>query len=81
MVTQLTISCAVGAGTRSPRHLLRIAGITFVVELHIRISLQLAIYFSMVRRNACWASFDNRSTSVRMTTNEKAKENNKCQEF
>ena len=57
-----------GAATLSPRHLLLIAGMTLLVELQHKINLQLAMYFSMVRRRACWASFVRRSTSVSTTT-------------
>lgn len=57
-----------GAGTRTARHLLRMGGITLDVELQHRISLQVDMYFSMVLRKACWASFVSLSTSVSNTT-------------
>ena len=57
-----------GAGTLTPRHLLRMAGMTLLVELQHRIRRHVAMYFSIVRRNACWASFVNLSTSVNTTT-------------
>lgn len=57
-----------GAATRIPRHLLLIAGITLLVELQHRIRRHVAMYFSIVRRNACWASLVRRSTSVSTTT-------------
>jgi hypothetical protein len=44
------------------------AGMTLLVELQTRMSRQVAMYFSIVRRKACWASLDNRSTSVNTTT-------------
>jgi len=61
-------SSLVGAATLTAKHRLRIAGITRVDELQQRIRRQVAQYFSMVRLNACWASFVNRSTSVSNTT-------------
>uniref|UniRef100_A0A2D4P1B5 Uncharacterized protein n=1 Tax=Micrurus surinamensis TaxID=129470 RepID=A0A2D4P1B5_MICSU len=57
-----------GAETRTARHLLLIGAMTFDVELQQRINLQVAIYFSIVLRNACWASFVSLSTSVNSTT-------------
>lgn len=59
-----TISSSDGDGTRIPRQRLRMAGITCEMELAHNISRQVAMYFSIVRRKACWASFVNLSTSV-----------------
>lgn len=42
-----------GADTRIPKQRLRIAGITRDVELTHKIIRHEAIYFSIVRRNAC----------------------------
>ena len=44
------------------------AGMTLDVELQHKISLQVAIYFSAVRLNACCASLVRWSTSVSTTT-------------
>lgn len=64
----LTTSSTAGAGILTPRHRLRMAGMTLDVEFAQRISLQVAIYFSMVRRRPCCASLVSLSTSVRTTT-------------
>ena len=61
-------SSRLGAATLIPRHLLLMAGMTLLVELQHRTSRQVAMYFSMVLRKACWASFDSLSTSVKTTT-------------
>lgn len=53
----LLISEAVGAGTLIRTHRDRIAGKTRDVEFAQRISLHVLIYFSIVLRSACWASF------------------------
>ncbi len=50
------------------------AGMTLLVELHTSTSLQVAVYFSIVRRRACWASFVSLSTSVRTTTGGRERE-------
>lgn len=44
------------------------AGITLLVELQHRISRHVAVYFSIVLRKECWASFVSLSTSVNTTT-------------
>lgn len=72
-LSELT-SSMLGAGIRTARHRLLIGAMTFDVELQHRINLQVAIYFSMVRRNACWASFVSLSTSVNSTTKNQQKE-------
>jgi hypothetical protein len=64
---QLT-SSLVGAATRTARQRLRMAGITLVSDVLHNTSRQVAQYFSIVRRNACCASFVNRSTSINTTT-------------
>lgn len=61
-------SSILGAATLIPKHLLRMAGMTLLVDTQHRISLQVDMYFSMVRRRACWASFVSLSTSVKRTT-------------
>ena len=53
---------------RIPKHRLLMAGITLLVELQQRISLHVAMYFSMVLRRACCAPFVSWSTSVNTTT-------------
>lgn len=60
-----------GAGIRTARHRLLMGAMTFDVELQQRINLQVAIYFSIVLLNACWASFVSLSTSVNSTTKNK----------
>lgn len=42
-----------GDGTRIAKHLLRIGAMTLDVELQQRMSLQVAMYFSMVLLKAC----------------------------
>lgn len=49
----LTISSTFGADTLMPKQRLRIAGITRDVEFTHKMMRQVAIYFSIVRRNAC----------------------------
>ncbi len=61
-------SSTLGRGTLTARHLLLMGAITFEVELQHRISRQVDMYFSIVRRKACWASLVRRSTSVSSTT-------------
>lgn len=61
-------SSILGAATLIPKHLLLMAGMTLLVDTQHRISLQVDMYFSMVRRRACWASFVSLSTSVKRTT-------------
>lgn len=56
-------SCWVGAATRMPRHRDRMAGMTWEMELAESIRRHVEMYFSIVRRSACWASFVRRSTS------------------
>ena len=46
-------SSVVGAATLTPKHRLRIAGMTLLVELQHKISLHVAVYFSIVRRKEC----------------------------
>jgi hypothetical protein len=55
--------CGEGAGTRIPRHRDRTGSITLDKHVATRISRQVAVYFSIVRRNAACASFVKRSTS------------------
>ena len=57
-----------GAGTLTGKHRLRIAGITLLELLQHKMSRHVAMYFSMVRRSACWASLVNLSTSSSTTT-------------
>ena len=57
-----------GAAILMPRHRERMAGMTLLVELQQRMRRHVDVYFSMVRRRACWASLVNRSTSVSTTT-------------
>mmetsp|Transcript_15236 Transcript_15236/g.39171 ORF Transcript_15236/g.39171 Transcript_15236/m.39171 type:complete len:239 (-) Transcript_15236:355-1071(-) len=64
----LTMSSMVGAATRTPRHRDRIAPITLLDELQHRMYLQLDMYFSMIRRSACCASFVSLSASEITTT-------------
>lgn len=61
-------SSILGAATLIPKHLLLMAGMTLLVDTQHRISLQVDMYFSIVRRRACWASFVSLSTSVKRTT-------------
>lgn len=61
-------SSVVGAATLTPKQRLRIAGMTLLVELQHKISRHVAVYFSIVRRKECWASFVSLSTSVNTTT-------------
>lgn len=65
---ELLTSSTLGRGTLTARHLLLMGAITFEVELQHRISRQVNMYFSIVRRKACWASLVRRSTSVSSTT-------------
>ena len=67
-VRMSAISLWVGAATRTARQRDRMAGITLLVEFVTRTTRQVAMYFSIVRRSACWASFVSRSTSVSTTT-------------
>ncbi|KAG7224565.1 hypothetical protein INR49_011317 [Caranx melampygus] len=46
-----------GRGTLIARQRLRIGPMTLEVELEQRMRRQVAMYFSIVRRKACWASF------------------------
>lgn len=61
-------SSVVGRGTLMARHRLRIGPMTLEVDVEHRIRRQVAMYFSIVRRKACWASFVSLSTSVSSTT-------------
>ena len=61
-------SSVLGRGTRTPRQRLLIGPMTLEVELQHRMRRQVPMYFSMVRRSACWASLVRRSTSVSSTT-------------
>ena len=49
----LITSLIVGAGTRIPKHLLLIAGMTLLVELQQRMRRHVAVYFSIVLLKAC----------------------------
>lgn len=57
-----------GAPTRSRRHLERMGPMILEVELAQRMIRRLAVYFSIVRRRADWASRESRSASLMMTT-------------
>lgn len=61
-------SSVLGRGTLIAKQRLLIGPITLEVELQQRMRRQVDIYFSMVRRKACWASFVSLSTSVSNTT-------------
>lgn len=64
-------SSELGRGTLIARQRLRIGSMTLEVEVEHRIRRQVAMYFSIVRRKACWASFVSLSTSVSNTTENK----------
>lgn len=64
----LLTSSLVGAATRTAKQRLRMAGITLVNDVLHRTKRHVEQYFSIVRRNACCASFVNRSTSISTTT-------------
>ena len=64
-------SSVLGKGTLTARHRLWIGPMTFEVEVEHRMRRQVAIYFSIVRRKACWASLVSLSTSVSKTTEKK----------
>ena len=49
-------SLVVGAAILIPRHRLRMAGVNAEIDVDTRINRQVEVYFSMVRRRACWAS-------------------------
>ena len=71
--TKKHTSSTVGAATLTPKQRLRIAGITLLVELQHKISRHVVVYFSIVLRKECWASFVSLSTSVNTTTVKKNK--------
>ena len=64
----LLTSSMLGRGTRMARQRLLIGPMTLEVELQQRMRRQVDMYFSIVRRSACWASLVRRSTSVSNTT-------------
>lgn len=66
-------SSVLGRGTLIARQRLLIGPMTLEVEVEQRMSLQVAMYFSIVRRKACWASFVSLSTSVSNTTEKRKK--------
>lgn len=61
-------SSVLGRGTLIARQRLRIGPITLEVEVEHKMRRQVPMYFSIVRRRACWASFVSLSTSVSNTT-------------
>ena len=61
-------SSVLGRGTLMARQRLRIGPMTLEVEVEHRMRRQVLMYFSIVRRKACWASFVSLSTSVSSTT-------------
>lgn len=65
-------SSVLGKGTLTARHRLWMGPMTFEVEVEHRMRRQVAIYFSIVRRKACWASLVSLSTSVSKTTESKS---------
>lgn len=64
----VVISSVLGAATRMSRQRDLIGEMIFEVELAQRIRRRLPMYFSIVRRRADWASRDNASASLMMTT-------------
>lgn len=69
-------SSVLGRGTLTARQRLWIGPMTLEVEVEQRMRRQVAMYFSIVRRKACWASFVSLSTSVSTTTEDK-----KCADY
>lgn len=67
----LLTSSVLGRGTLTARQRLLIGPMTLEVDVEQRMRRQVDMYFSMVRRKACWASFVSLSTSVSITTKEK----------
>lgn len=65
-------SSVLGRGTLIARQRLRIGPMTLEVEVEQRMRRQVPMYFSIVRRKACWASFVSLSTSVSNTTENKS---------
>lgn len=65
-------SSVLGRGTLIARQRLRIGPMTLEVEVEQRMRRQVYMYFSIVRRKACWASFVSLSTSVSNTTENKS---------
>lgn len=61
-------SSVLGRGTLMARQRLRIGPMTLEVEVEHKMRRHVLMYFSMVRRSACWASFVSLSTSVSNTT-------------
>lgn len=64
----LPTSWVVGAATRTSRHLLLIGAMSRLVVFAQSIIRMFDMYFSIVLRNAAWASLDNESASLIMTT-------------
>lgn len=64
-------SSVLGRGTLTARQRLLIGPMTLEVEVEHRMSRQVLMYFSIVRRKACWASFVSLSTSVSNTTEDR----------
>lgn len=65
-------SSVLGRGTLMARQRLRIGPMTLEVEVEHKMRRQVPMYFSIVRRKACWASFVSLSTSVSNTTENKS---------
>lgn len=61
-------SSVLGRGTLIARQRLLIGPMTLEVEVEHKMRRQVPMYFSIVRRRACWASFVSLSTSVSNTT-------------
>jgi hypothetical protein len=61
-------SSSVGADTRTSKHRLRIGAMILLVLFAHKIRRIFVMYFSIVRRNAAWASRVNASASLMMTT-------------
>lgn len=64
-------SSVLGRGTLIARQRLLIGPMTLEVEVEHKMRRQVLMYFSIVRRKACWASFVSLSTSVSNTTEKK----------
>lgn len=67
-VPTLLTSSVLGRGTLTARQRLLIGSMTLEVDVEQRMMRQVDMYFSIVRRKACWASFVSLSTSVSNTT-------------
>lgn len=61
-------SSVLGRGTLMARQRLRIGPMTLEVDVEHKMRRHVLMYFSIVRRKACWASFVSLSTSVSNTT-------------